>query len=77
MPEALLYHFDVGSGADGHGRARVPQIVQPNPITPFYGCSRFLEGAALDRLAAAPVNERLVIRDLWLLRMLTLLARKR
>ena len=30
---------------------------------------------ALDRLAAAPVNERLVIRDVWLLRMLTLLAR--
>jgi hypothetical protein len=31
--------------------------------------------AALDRLAAAPVNERLVIRDLWLLRMRALLAR--
>jgi class 3 adenylate cyclase len=31
--------------------------------------------AALDRLAAAPVNERLVIRDVWLLRMRALLAR--
>jgi class 3 adenylate cyclase/tetratricopeptide (TPR) repeat protein len=31
--------------------------------------------AAIDRLAAAPVDDGLLIRDVWLLRMLTLLAR--
>ena len=31
--------------------------------------------AAIDRLAAAPVDEGLVIRDIWLLRMRALLAR--
>jgi len=33
--------------------------------------------AAIDRLAAAPADERLVIRDAWLLRMRALLARAR
>jgi hypothetical protein len=31
--------------------------------------------AAIDRLAAAPADDRLVIRDVWLLRLRTLLAR--
>ena len=33
--------------------------------------------AAIDRLAAAPADERLVIRDAWLLRIRALLARAR